>query len=169
MSNYLGSSSEREALLEQYPAHLVEWLNEVMGIVERVESRGITANEAKVLLKQRFVAIAQEYLPECAERIAAYRARVAAQEADEARNRDAYHNLLQQRRDADAAYQRRAKEAADRANRAAKETEERESKAHREQFDAEQRAIQAEKDRNEAEQAEALERRLLAAVDGDAE
>jgi hypothetical protein len=72
-------------------------------------------------------------------------------------------------RDAEAAYQKRAIEAADRAHRIAKETEEREGKEHRQQFDAEQRAIQAEKDRNEAEQAEALERRLLAAVDGDAE
>jgi Mg-chelatase subunit ChlI len=158
--NHLGSYSEREALLEQYPAHTVEWLNEVLGIVEQVESRLLTANEARILLKQRFVTIAEEFMPECAKRVAAYQARIRAEQAEITRVSVLAYERRESMRLAEEQRNRDQAAAHDKSQRDAYERDQEQARAHREKFAQEERERQAVVDKKMQAEAEELERRL---------
>lgn len=72
---------ERDALKEQYPEPYVNLLLEVLGLVDEVEMRHLTAYEATMRLKGRFREVMAEYVPACEAKVAAYRAKVAAEQA----------------------------------------------------------------------------------------
>jgi hypothetical protein len=168
-TNHYGSWQLQHEFIESYGTFYASLLNDVLGLLDGVSNRTKTIHEARIEAIARFRSVMEENLPACHKTVAAYRAGVAEQEAEEAKRRVENMERQERIREAEAKFQKESIERADRAHRIAKETEERESKEHRQQFDAAQRALQAEKDRNEAEQAAELERRLLAAVDGDAE
>ena len=73
---------EREALREQYPDFYVDLLLEVLQLVDDVEARHLTANEAVTRANKRFCELMEQYVPECRERVAAYRGRIEAEQAE---------------------------------------------------------------------------------------
>lgn len=74
--------TEWAALQEQYGSFHVSLLAEVLRLIDDVEARLLTSNEAAVRAKSRFCDLMLQYQPECQARVTAYKERIAAEERE---------------------------------------------------------------------------------------
>src|SRR6185312_4450305 len=118
LSNF-SSHHEHEAFIAKYGELHTGILDQCLGIVAALANHTLSETEARTRALATFEDLMQCHVPACHATVAEYQARVNAQNKAECDARAAYHERQQSQKQAEAERQKKAAEAADRANRAA--------------------------------------------------
>ena len=88
--------AEREAFEEQYGTFFVELLLEVLGLIDEVEARRLSAYEAGAKAKAHFRELMFESQPACRAKVRAHQAKIAAEQCERNAEAARYEEKRQQ-------------------------------------------------------------------------